>query len=324
MARKKTTRDATTDGLLFDPGAAPAGEAEASPADAADAAAAVGASASDEARPAAASASDDAAAPDDAARPDLHAHDAAEPKTDAAEAHASDSDPHIHAPAAEVHAQDSEAHVHDPHAPDSEAHFHDPHAPDSDRHIHAPAAEVHAQDSEPHAPDLHAPVHDPHPHDPHAPSEPDEAARLRAERDQWRDRHLRLAADFDNYRKRSDERMRTRWERAQADLVSRLLDPMDDLLRISELGPETSAAADAVLEGAALVERKFFRILEEVGVEVVDPQGEPFDPNVMEAMMRAPADSEDDDDVVERVFQKGYVLKGQLLRPARVSVYKAG
>ena len=170
-------------------------------------------------------------------------------------------------------------------------------------------------------PHAHAPAHIP---DPHAPSEPDEAARLRAERDQWRDRHLRLAADFDNYRKRSDERMRTRWERAQADLVSRLLDPMDDLLRISELGPETSAAADAVLEGAALVERKFFRILEEVGVEVVDPQGEPFDPNVMEAMMRAPADSEEDDDVVERVFQKGYVLKGQLLRPARVSVYKAG
>lgn len=154
--------------------------------------------------------------------------------------------------------------------------------------------------------------------------EQDAVARLRAERDQWRDRHLRLAADFDNYRKRSDERMRTRWDRAQADLVSRLLDPMDDLLRISELGPETSAAAEAVLEGAELVERKFFRILEEVGVEVVDPQGEPFDPNVMEAMMRAPADSEEDDDMVERVFQKGYVLKGQLLRPARVSVYKAG
>ncbi len=319
MARKKTTRDATTDGLLFDPGAAPAGEAEASPAADADAAAADGAAAPDEARPAAASASDDAAAcadaaapadaaacadaaapadaaacadaaapdaaaPDDAARPDIHAHAATEPETDAAE----------------IHAHDSGVHTPDP----------DPHAPDSDPHIHAPDR---------HAPDPH--IHD---SDPHDPSEPDEAARLRAERDQWRDRHLRLAADFDNYRKRSDERMRTRWERAQADLVSRLLDPMDDLLRISELGPETSAAADAVLEGAALVERKFFRILEEVGVEVVDPQGEPFDPNVMEAMMRAPADSEEDDDVVERVFQKGYVLKGQLLRPARVSVYKAG
>ncbi len=147
---------------------------------------------------------------------------------------------------------------------------------------------------------------------------------LRAERDQWRDRHLRLAADFDNYRKRSDERMRVRWDRAQADLVSRLLDPLDDLLRISELDHETSANAEAVVEGAGLVERKFFRILEDVGIEVVNPEGEPFDPNTMEAMMRAPAESEEDDDMVERVFQKGYVLKGQLLRPARVSVYKAG
>lgn len=151
----------------------------------------------------------------------------------------------------------------------------------------------------------------------------DEMDELRAERDQWRDRHLRLAADFDNYRKRSDERMRARWNRAQADLAARLLDPLDDLIRISELDHETSTNAEAVLEGAGLVERKFLRILEEVGVEVVNPVGEPFDPNTMEAMMRVAAESEDDDDMVERVFQKGYVLKGQLLRPARVSVYKA-
>ena len=156
------------------------------------------------------------------------------------------------------------------------------------------------------------------------PSDPDETQRLRAERDQWRDRHLRLAADFDNYRKRSDERMRARWNRAQADLASRLLDPLDDLIRISELDNETGANVEAVVEGAGLVERKFLRILEEVGVQVVNPVGELFDPNTMEAMMRAPTESEDDDDMVERVFQKGYVLKGQLLRPARVSVYKAG
>ncbi len=165
------------------------------------------------------------------------------------------------------------------------------------------------------------------PGDPSGPDDsdgPDDAQRLRAERDQWRDRHLRLAADFDNYRKRSDEQMRARWNRAQADLASRLLDPLDDLIRISELDHEAGANVEAVVEGAGLVERKFLRILEEVGVQVVNPVGEPFDPNTMEAMMRVPTESEDDDDMVERVFQKGYVLKGQLLRPARVSVYKAG
>lgn len=146
---------------------------------------------------------------------------------------------------------------------------------------------------------------------------------LREERDIWKDRHLRLAADFDNYRRRSETEMRQRWTRAQADLVAQLLEPLDDLLRIADWGPETKTSAEAVVEGAGLVERKFFRVLEEIGVEVVDPSGDPFDPNTMEAMMRVPAGSEEDDDVVERVFQKGYVLKGQLLRPARVSVYKA-
>lgn len=145
---------------------------------------------------------------------------------------------------------------------------------------------------------------------------------LRIERDQARDRHLRLAADFDNYRKRTEDRLRQRWDRAQADLVSRMLEPLDDLLRVTALEPE-SASVEAIVEGVDLVERKFFRVLEEAGIEIVDPAGEAFDPNTMEAMMRVPADSEEDDDIVERVFQRGYTFKGLLVRPARVSVYKA-
>ncbi|MDE2876256.1 MAG: nucleotide exchange factor GrpE [Gemmatimonadota bacterium] len=145
---------------------------------------------------------------------------------------------------------------------------------------------------------------------------------LRVERDRARDRHLRLAADFDNYRKRTEDRLRQRWDRAQADLVSRMLEPLDDLLRVTALEPE-SASVEAIVEGVDLVERKFFRVLEEAGVEIVDPEGEEFDPNTMEAMMRVPAGVEEDDDTVERVFQRGYTFKGLLVRPARVSVYKA-
>jgi len=145
---------------------------------------------------------------------------------------------------------------------------------------------------------------------------------LRIERDQARDRHLRLAADFDNYRKRTEDRLRQRWDRARADLVSRMLEPLDDLLRVTALEPE-SASVEAIVEGVDLVERKFFRVLEEAGIEIVDPAGEAFDPNTMEAMMRVPAGSEEDDDIVERVFQRGYTFKGLLVRPARVSVYKA-
>lgn len=150
-----------------------------------------------------------------------------------------------------------------------------------------------------------------------------EPATLVAERDQWKDRHLRLAADFDNYRKRSEDRMRSRWDRAQADLAGRLLEPLDDLERLAGWEGEVPEPAVPVVEGAALVGRKFSRILEDAGVSVVDPAGERFDPNTMEAMMRVPAEAAEDDEKVERVFQKGYVFKGQLLRPARVSVYKA-
>ena len=152
--------------------------------------------------------------------------------------------------------------------------------------------------------------------------EPDATERLRAERDRSRDQHLRLAADFDNYRKRTEDRLRQRWNSARADLVSHLLDPLDDLLRVTALEPET-ASVEAIVEGVDLVERKFFRVLEDAGVGIVDPGGEVFDPNTMEAMMRVPAESEDDDEVVAQVFQRGYTLKGLLVRPARVSVYKA-
>lgn len=155
------------------------------------------------------------------------------------------------------------------------------------------------------------------------PDEANRVAELEAERDRLKDRHLRLAADFDNFRKRTEDRLRQRWNRAQANLVARFLDPLDDLRRVTALEPESTASVDAIVEGVDLVERKFFRALEDAGVEVVDPEGDGFDPNTMEAMMRVPAGTEEDDDTVASVFQRGYTMKGILIRPARVSVFKA-
>jgi molecular chaperone GrpE len=78
------------------------------------------------------------------------------------------------------------------------------------------------------------------------------------------------------------------------------------------------------MEGIDLVERKFVRMLGDAGVDMIDPTGEPFDPMSMEAMMRVPAESDEQADTVAQVFQKGYSLKGILIRPARVSVYTQG
>ncbi len=103
--------------------------------------------------------------------------------------------------------------------------------------------------------------------------------------------------------------------------VGRLLDALDDLQRVAQLDL-TNATVEAIMEGVDLVERKFMRVLEDSGVEVIDPAGDPFNPETMEAMMRVPAESEEEDDQVDQVLQKGYALKGQLVRPARVSVRK--
>ncbi|MEX2466925.1 MAG: nucleotide exchange factor GrpE [Gemmatimonadota bacterium] len=151
----------------------------------------------------------------------------------------------------------------------------------------------------------------------------DEQAELRQEIEELNDRHLRLAAEFNNFRRRSEQERQESWSRAQADLLGRLLDVLDDLQRVAQLDL-SNATVDGIMEGVDLVERKFARALDEAGVEIIDPAEEPFDPERMEAIMRVSTESDDLDDRVAQVFQKGYALKGVLVRPARVSVYKSG
>src|SRR5687768_16363211 len=109
--------------------------------------------------------------------------------------------------------------------------------------------------------------------------------RLQGELAAVNDRHLRLAADFSNYRRRAETELTEAWGRAQADLLRRFFDLLDDLQRVSALDPSDGAVSvQSVVEGIDLVERKFARVLEEASVEMVDPApGERFDPATMEA-----------------------------------------
>jgi len=152
-----------------------------------------------------------------------------------------------------------------------------------------------------------------------------ELAQLKEEFDALNDQHLRLAAEFNNYRRRREaERLET-WGRAQAEFVGYFLDVLDDLQRVSGLDPADEAVTvESIVEGIDLVERKFVRTLVEAGAEIVEPEEDDvFDPETMEAMMRVPDESGDRDDRVAQLFQRGYLFKGTLVRPARVSVYKA-
>ena len=134
-----------------------------------------------------------------------------------------------------------------------------------------------------------------------------------------RDKFLRLAAEFDNYRKRSvRERQEAGW-RAQGDLVMGLLDALDDILRFAHLDPSSVDAA-TVVEGVAMVERKLLKTLAGHGLEVVNPLDQPFDPALHEAVGTERALSPEDDHMIARVYQPGFVFRGQLLRPARVVV----
>lgn len=143
---------------------------------------------------------------------------------------------------------------------------------------------------------------------------------LRADLKDASERHLRLAAEFDNYRKRIDRERQDSWARAQGELASRLLDVLDDLERVAHHGDASSA--QGLLEGVQLVEKKLRTVLSAAGLEPIDAQNASFDPNSMEAVAMVAAESPEDDDVVSDVFQRGYRFKGQLLRPARVRVKK--
>lgn len=149
--------------------------------------------------------------------------------------------------------------------------------------------------------------------------EPAEA--LDEELERLRDRLLRLQAEFDNYRKREARERAAAWGRAKADLTQKLLGPLDDLQRVAELDPDQTAAA-GVIEGVSLVERKILETLEREGLSAVGEVGEPFDPNVHEAIGVWPADEEENDGRVAAVVSPGYRFGEQLLRPARVQVWE--
>ena len=137
--------------------------------------------------------------------------------------------------------------------------------------------------------------------------------------DEQRDRYLRLAAEYDNFRKRTQKERAESGARAQADLVKQLIDSLDDLSRFSALDPSTTDAATLV-KGVDLVEKKLRKALAASGLEMVEALDQAFDPSMHEAVATEPALSSEDDNMVAKVYQPGYRFNGQLLRPARVVV----
>ena len=138
-----------------------------------------------------------------------------------------------------------------------------------------------------------------------------------------KDKYVRLVAEFTNYRRRVQEEISAARQRGQADLLRGFLEVLDDLERVSETDVK-STSVKTLIEGIGLVERKYQQELDLAGVEGIDPLGEVFDPQFMEAMATVSTEISEEEGKVSEVFQKGYRLEDKLLRVARVSVFKVG
>ena len=142
---------------------------------------------------------------------------------------------------------------------------------------------------------------------------------VRAERDELRDRLLRRAAEFDNYRKRVERDRAQAGVEATAALLKALVPSLDNL----ERALEAEGGAGALRQGVELTRRDLLAALQSQGLVVEDPTGQRFDPTRHEALSHEVAPGFAEGEVVG-VLRKGYSFKDRLLRPALVKVAKGG
>src|SRR6266849_8904582 len=132
-----------------------------------------------------------------------------------------------------------------------------------------------------------------------------------------KDRHLRLAADFDNYKKRARQEQLDTMQHASAELIHRLLPVLDDLQNVLEHKPK--GVDDSWIKGLELSVRKLEEALGTHGLEAIDAVGARFDPKLHEAVGHEES-SEHPEDTVVSELRRGYRLRDRVVRPALVKL----
>jgi len=176
----------------------------------------------------------------------------------------------------------------------------------------------------------------PAPDEPNEPDEPDEKAtsrsevdergddseleRLQKEASEMRELAQRKQAEFENYRKRMERERSDLARYAGADVVKEVLPVLDNLERARSYAAGSSE--EQLRDGVAIIHRQLQDILTRMGLTEVESQGKPFDPHVHEAVSQLETDEHPEGTVLS-VFQKGYLFKDRLLRPAMVNVARA-
>ncbi|MDZ7668960.1 MAG: nucleotide exchange factor GrpE [Gammaproteobacteria bacterium] len=137
----------------------------------------------------------------------------------------------------------------------------------------------------------------------------------------YRDQALRAQAEAENTRRRASRDVEHAHKFALEKFTAELLPVIDSLEKAVEAASD-SESAGAIAEGVELSLKLFLSVLEKHGIEQIDPAGEPFDPQVHEAMTMVPSHHAEPNSVVE-VMQRGYLLNGRLVRAAKVVVARA-
>ncbi|WP_240033758.1 nucleotide exchange factor GrpE [Oceanobacillus profundus] len=142
---------------------------------------------------------------------------------------------------------------------------------------------------------------------------------LKAEKDEVFNRLLRLQAEYDNFKKRSQKEKEAERKYKSQDLINELLPALDNFERALQV--EVTEANASLFDGITMVYRQFQDALKSQGVEVIETEGKAFDPTLHHAVMQIEDEEIESNTVVEEL-QKGYLLKDRVIRPAMVKVNK--
>jgi molecular chaperone GrpE len=146
-----------------------------------------------------------------------------------------------------------------------------------------------------------------------------DASKIEAELAELKDKNLRLYAEFDNFRRRTAKESFELMSTANASLVGKLIEVLDNFNRAFD--PQNKASAEDFEKGVKLIYGRFKAILDAEGLEEIDPKGGEFDPNLHEALLQQPSDTVPENHVIQTI-QKGYKLKAKILTHAKVIVSK--
>ena len=148
----------------------------------------------------------------------------------------------------------------------------------------------------------------------------DKVKKLEAELEEWKNSYTRKLAEFQNFTKRKENEVAEMRKYASEGIIVKLLDNIDNLERAVDASKE-SQNFDSLIEGVNMILNNLKNLLTEEGVEEIEAAGKEYNPYEHKAMITENKE-ELDDNVVVQVFQKGYKMKGKVVRPAMVTVNK--